>query len=181
MENEIIKSSNDDLIEKEKENDINIGNTFEYNQLSSKKNKKQQINNNDIYITSNLLPNSFNEQETNEQTYSFKPIKQETPNFLTKEEKITVSDFILINNENNNTRKINKEQTVFTEILKTKIELNENIEEMQQKYLEEIDEKKRNKNIKNEMEKRCKKLRESIEINRKKLLENKKRIKSEKK
>ena len=179
MKNEIIKSSNNDLIEKE--NDINIENTFEYNQLSSKKNKKQKIDNNDIYITNNLLPNSFNEQETNEQTYSFKPIKQETPNFLTKDEKINVSDFILINNENNNTRKINKEQTVFTEILKTKIELNENIEEMQQKYLEEIDEKKRNKNIKNEMEKRCKKLRESIEINRKKLLENKKRIKSEKK
>ena len=37
------------------------------------------------------------------------------------------------------------------------------------------------KNMKNEMEKRCKNLRDSIEMNRKKLLENIKKIQSQKK
>ena len=104
--------------------------------------------------------------------------KQETPNFSTKEEKIIVSDFILINNINNIENK-NKNDIIFTEILKTKIELN--VEEKQKKYLEEIDEKKRKKNKKEEIDKRSKNLRESNEKKRKKLLENIKKMKDEKK
>ena len=124
-----------------------------------------------IYSYNNRFKNIFNDQETNEQTYSFKPKKQETPNFLNKEEKILVSDFMINNNNINN-----KEQAEFSEVLKTIIEFDESIEEKQKKYLEEIDEKKRIKNMKNEVEKRCKNLRESIEMNRKKILENIKRI-----
>ena len=165
----------------EKENNMNIINISENNNFLQSTNTKSKNKNDNIFLSNNFFQNSINEQETTEQTYSFKPKKQETPNFLQKDEKIIVSDFLLINNEINENQKINEEKTVFTEILKTKIEFDENIEEQQKKYLEEIDEKKRIKNMKNEMEKRCKNLRDSIELNRKKLLENIKIIKSEKK
>ena len=85
-----------------------------------------------------------------------------------------MSDFLLMNN---NQKDISNDENMFSKILKTKIEFNE--EEKQKKYLEEIDEKKRKKLIKDEMDKRCKNLRESIEMNRKKILENIKKIKSE--
>ena len=165
----------------EKENNMSIINILENNNFLPSTNTKSKNKNDNIFLSNNLFQNSINEQETNEQTYSFKPKKQETPNFLQKDEKIIVSDFLLINNEINENQKINEEKTVFTEILKTKIEFDENIEEQQKKYLEEIDEKKRIQNMKNEMEKRCKNLRDSIELNRKRILENIKKIKNEKK
>ena len=180
MEKELINDIKNVSIEKE--NDMNSGNILDNNNFpSSKNNTISKINADNIFLSNNLFQNSVNEQETNEQTYSFKPKKQETPNFSQKDEKIIVSDFLLINNESSEKEIINKEKAVFTEILKTKIEFNENIEEQQKKYLEEIDEKKRMKNMKNEMAKRCKNLRDSIEMNRKKLLENIKKIQSEKK
>ena len=179
MEKEIINDIKN--ASTEKENNINIINILENNHFLPSTNTKSKNKNDNIFLSNNLFQNSINEQETTEQTYSFKPKKQETPNFLQKDEKIIVSDFLLINNEINEKEKINEEKTVFTEILKTKIEFDENIEEQQKKYLEEIDEKKRIKNMKNEMEKRCKNLRDSIELNRKRLLENIKKIKTEKK
>ena len=179
MEKEIINDIKN--ASTEKENNMNIINILENNNFLPSTNTKSKNKNDNIFLSNNLFQNSINEQETNEQTYSFKPKKQETPNFLQKDEKIIVSDFLLINNEINEKEKINEEKTVFTEILKTKIEFDENIEEQQKKYLEEIDEKKRIKNMKNEMEKRCKNLRDSIELNRKRLLENIKKIKTEKK
>ena len=179
MEKEIINDIKNSSTEKE--NNMNIINISENNHFLPSTNTKSKNKNDNIFLSNNLFQNSINEQETNEQTYSFKPKKQETPNFLQKDEKIIVSDFLLINNEINEKEKINEEKTVFTEILKTKIEFDENIEEQQKKYLEEIDEKKRIKNMKNEMEKRCKNLRDSIELNRKRLLENIKKIKTEKK
>ena len=179
MEKEIINDIKNSSTEKE--NNMNIINILENNHFPQSNNTKSKNKNDNIFLSNNLFQNSINEQETTEQTYSFKPKKQETPNFLQKDEKIIVSDFLLINNEINEKEKINEEKTVFTEILKTKIEFDENIEEQQKKYLEEIDEKKRIKNMKNEMEKRCKNLRDSIELNRKRLLENIKKIKSEKK
>ena len=179
MEKEIINDIKNSSTEKE--NNMNIINILENNNFLPSTNAKSKNKNDNIFLSNNLFQNSINEQETNEQTYSFKPKKQETPNFLQKDEKIIVSDFLLINNEINENQKINEEKTVFTEILKTKIEFDENIEEQQKKYLEEIDEKKRIKNMKNEMEKRCKNLRDSIELNRKKILENIKKIKTEKK
>ena len=179
MEKEIINDIKNSSTEKE--NNMSIINILENNNFLPSTNTKSKNKNDNIFLSNNLFQNSINEQETTEQTYSFKPKKQETPNFLQKDEKIIVSDFLLINNEINEKEKINEEKTVFTEILKTKIEINENIEEQQKKYLEEIDEKKRIKNMKNEMEKRCKNLRDSIELNRKKILENIKKIKTEKK
>ena len=179
MEKEIINDIKNASIEKE--NNMSIINILENNNFLPSTNTKSKNKNDNIFLSNNLFQNSINEQETNEQTYSFKPKKQETPNFLQKDEKIIVSDFLLINNEINENQKINEEKTVFTEILKTKIEFDENVEEQQKKYLEEIDEKKRIKNMKNEMEKRCKNLRDSIELNRKKILENIKKIKTEKK
>ena len=179
MEKEIINDIKNSSTEKE--NNINIINISENNNFLPSTNTKSKNKNDNIFLSNNLFQNSINEQETTEQTYSFKPKKQETPNFLQKDEKIIVSDFLLINNEINENQKINEEKIVFTEILKTKIEFDENIEEQQKKYLEEIDEKKRIKNMKNEMEKRCKNLRDSIELNRKKLLDNIKKIKTEKK
>ena len=179
MEKEIINDIKNSSTEKE--NNMNIINILENNHFPQSNNTKSKNKNDNIFLSNNLFQNSINEQETTEQTYSFKPKKQETPNFLQKDEKIIVSDFLLINNEINENQKINEEKTVFTEILKTKIEFDENIEEQQKKYLEEIDEKKRIKNMKNEMEKRCKNLRDSIELNRKKILENIKKIKTEKK
>ena len=179
MEKEIINDIKNASIEKE--NNMNIINISENNHFPQSNNTKSKNKNDNIFLSNNLFQNSINELETTEQTYSFKPKKQETPNFLQKDEKIIVSDFLLINNEINEKEKINKEKTVFTEILKTKIEFDENIEEQQKKYLEEIDEKKRIKNMKNEMEKRCKNLRDSIELNRKRILENIKKIKTEKK
>ena len=179
MEKEIINGIKNSSIEKE--NDMNNVNISKNNNFLPSNNTKSKNKNDNIFLSNNLFQNSINEQETTEQTYSFKPKKQETPNFLQKDEKIIVSDFLLINNEINEKEKINEEKTVFTEILKTKIEFDENIEEQQKKYLEEIDEKKRIKNMKNEMEKRCKNLRDSIELNRKRILENIKKIKTEKK
>ena len=179
MEKEIITDIKNSSTEKE--NNMNIINISENNNFLPSTNTKSKNKNDNIFLSNNLFQNSINEQETNEQTYSFKPKKQETPNFLQKDEKIIVSDFSLINNEINEKEKINEEKNVFTEILKTKIEFDENIEEQQKKYLEEIDEKKRIKNMKNEMEKRCKNLRDSIELNRKRILENIKKIKNEKK
>ena len=179
MEKEIINDIKNSSTEKE--NNMSIINISENNHFLPSTNTKSKNKNDNIFLSNNLFQNSINEQETNEQTYSFKPKKQETPNFLQKDEKIIVSDFLLINNEINENQKINEEKTVFTEILKTKIEFDENVEEQQKKYLEEIDEKKRIKNMKNEMEKRCKNLRDSIELNRKKILENIKKIKTEKK
>ena len=179
MEKEIITDIKNISIEKE--NDMNNVNISENNHFLPSTNTKSKNKNDNIFLSNNLFQNSINEQETTEQTYSFKPKKQETPNFLQKDEKIIVSDFLLINNEINEKEKINEEKTVFTEILKTKIEFDENVEEQQKKYLEEIDEKKRIKNMKNEMEKRCKNLRDSIELNRKRILENIKKIKNEKK
>ena len=179
MEKEIINDIKNSSTEKE--NNMSIINILENNNFLPSTNTKSKNKNDNIFLSNNLFQNSINEQETNEQTYSFKPKKQETPNFLQKDEKIIVSDFLLINNESNKNEKIKEEKNVFTEILKTKIEFDENIEEQQKKYLEEIDEKKRIKNMKNEMEKRCKNLRDSIELNRKKLLENIKKIKTEKK
>ena len=179
MEKEIINDIKNSSTEKE--NNMNIINILENNHFLPSNNTKSKNKNDNIFLSNNLFQNSINEQETNEQTYSFKPKKQETPNFLQKDEKIIVSDFLLINNEINEKEKINEEKNVFTEILKTKIEFDENIEEQQKKYLEEIDEKKRIKNMKNEMEKRCKNLRDSIELNRKRILENIKKIKTEKK
>ena len=129
------------------------GNILNYNNLSSNKKNKNSTHNNNNFLSNNSFQNIINEQETNHETYSFKPKKQETPNFLTKDKIIIVSDFQLINNENNNSEKVNNKQSVFTEILKTKIELDENIEEKQNKYLEEIDEKKKIKQMKIEMEK----------------------------
>ena len=179
MENNIIQK--DPFIDKENNmNLLNINSISPFSfikQISNTKNN-QNIYNSKIILSNNISPNNINDQETNEKTYSFKPKKQETPNFSTKEEKILVSDFILINNINNIENK-NKNDIIFTEILKTKIELN--VEEKQKKYLEEIDEKKRKKNMKEEIDKRCKNLRESIEMNRKKLLENIKKMKDEKK
>ena len=179
MENNIIQK--DPFIDKENNmNLLNINSISPFSfikQISNSKNN-QNIYNSKIILSNNISPNNINDQETNEKTYSFKPKKQETPNFSTKEEKILVSDFILINNINNIENK-NKNDIIFTEILKTKIELN--VEEKQKKYLEEIDEKKRKKNMKEEIDKRCKNLRESIEMNRKKLLENIKKMKDEKK
>ena len=179
MEKEIITDIKNSSTEKE--NNMSIINISENNNFLPSTNTKSKNKNDNIFLSNNLFQNSINEQETNEQTYSFKPKKQETPNFLQKDEKIIVSDFSLINNEINEKEKINEEKNVFTEILKTKIEFDENIEEQQKKYLEEIDEKKRIKNMKNEMEKRCKNLRDSIELNRKRILENIKKIKNEKK
>ena len=179
MEKEIINGIKNSSIEKE--NDMNNVNISKNNNFLPSNNTKSKNKNDNIFLSNNLFQNSINEQETNEQTYSFKPKKQETPNFLQKDEKIIVSDFLLINNEINEKEKINEEKNVFTEILKTKIEFDENIEEQQKKYLEEIDEKKRIQNMKNEMEKRCKNLRDSIELNRKRILENIKKIKNEKK
>ena len=179
MEKEIINDIKN--ASTEKENNMSIINILENIHFPQSNNTKSKNKNDNIFLSNNLFQNSINEQETNEQTYSFKPKKQETPNFLQKDEKIIVSDFLLINNEINEKEKINEEKTVFTEILKTKIEFDENVEEQQKKYLEEIDEKKRIKNMKNEMEKRCKNLRDSIELNRKRLLENIKKIKTEKK
>ena len=179
MEKEIITDIKNASIEKE--NNMSIINILENIHFPQSNNTKSKNKNDNIFLSNNLFQNSINEQETNEQTYSFKPKKQETPNFLQKDEKIIVSDFLLINNEINEKEKINEEKTVFTEILKTKIEFDENVEEQQKKYLEEIDEKKRIKNMKNEMEKRCQNLRDSIELNRKKILENIKKIKTEKK
>ena len=179
MENNIIQK--DPFINKE--NDMNLLNInsispFSFiKQISNSKNN-QNIYNSKLILSNNISSNDINDQETNEKTYSKKKKKQETPNFSTKEEKILVSDFILINNINNIENK-NKNDIIFTEILKTKIELN--VEEKQKKYLEEIDEKKRKKNKKEEIDKRCKNLRESIEMNRKKLLENIKKMKDEKK
>ena len=155
-----------------KEDCMDEGSIFNCNNLSSNKKSKNATHNNNDFLSNNSFQKIINEQETNNQTYSFKPKKQETPNFLTKDKIIIVSDFQLINNENNNSEKVNNKQSVFTEILKTKIELDENIEEKQNKYLEEIDEKKKIKQMKIEMEKRCKNLRESIEMKRKKLFEN---------
>ena len=179
MEKEIINDIKNSSTEKE--NNMSIINILENNNFLPSTNTKSKNKNDNIFLSNNLFQNSINEQETTEQTYSFKPKKQETPNFLQKDEKIIVSDFLLINNESNENQKINEEKTVFTEILKTKIEFDENIEEQQKKYLEEIDEKKRIQNMKNEMEKRCKNLRDSIELNRKRILENIKKIKNEKK
>jgi len=153
------------------------GNILNYNNLSSNKKNKNSTHNNNNFLSNNSFQNIINEQETNHETYSFKPKKQETPNFLTKDKIIIVSDFQLINNENNSSEKINNEPSVFVEILKTKIEIDENLEEKQNKYLEEIEEKKRIKQMKIEMEKRCKNLRESIEMKRKKILENLKKWK----
>ena len=144
-------------------------------------NNTNKFENKNPFSSNEILENDFNEQETNEKTYSFKPKKQETPNFIKKEEKIIVSDFLLMNNNINGLKDLNKDENVFSEILKTKIELNETLEEKQKKYLEEIDEKKRKKFIQDEMDKRCKNLRESIEMNRKKILENIKKIKTGKK
>ena len=179
MENNIIQK--DPFIDKENNmNLLNINSISPFSfikQISNTKNN-QNIYNSKLILLNNISSNNINDQETNEKTYSFKPKKQETPNFSTKEEKILVSDFILINNINNIENK-NKKDIIFTEILKTKIELN--VEEKQKKYLEEIDEKKRKKNMKEEIDKRCKNLRESIEMNRKKLLENIKKMKDEKK
>ena len=179
MENNIIQK--DPFIDKENNmNLLNINSISPFSfikQISNTKNN-QNIYNSKLILSNNISSNDINDQETNEKTYSFKPKKQETPNFSTKEEKILVSDFILINNINNIENK-NKNDIIFTEILKTKIELN--VEEEQKKYLEEIDEKKRKKNMKEEIDKRCKNLRESIEMNRKKLLENIKKMKDEKK
>ena len=155
-----------------KEDCLDEGNIFNCNNLSSNKKNRNTTHNNNDFLSNNSFQKIINEQETNNETYSFKPKKQETPNFLTKDKIIIVSDFQLINNENNSYEKVNNKQSVFTEILKTKIELDENIEEKQNKYLEEIDEKKRIKQMKIEMEKRCKNLRESIEMKRKKILEN---------
>ena len=181
MENNIIQK--DPFIDKE--NDMNLLNInsispFSFiKQISNTKNN-QNIYNSKLILSNNISSNNINDQETNEKTYSFKPKKQETPNFSTKEEKILVSDFILMKNNNiNNKENKNKNDIIFTEILKTKKELN--VEEKQKKYLEEIDEKKRKKNMKEEIDKRCKNLRESIEMNRKKLLENIKKMKDEKK
>ena len=182
MENNIIQK--DPFIDKENDmNQININNISPFSfikQISNTKNN-QNIYNSKLILSNNISSNDINDQETNEKTYSFKPKKQETPNFSTKEEKILVSDFILMKNNNINTNieNKNKNDIIFTEILKTKIELN--VEEKQKKYLEEIDEKKRKKNMKEEIDKRCKNLRESIEMNRKKLLENIKKMKDEKK
>ena len=171
MEKEEKILNENDCLNKEEFKDE--GNILNYNNLSSnKKNKNSTYNNNNNFLSNNSFQNIINEQETNHETYSFKPKKQETPNFLTKDKIIIVSDFQLINNENNSSEKINNEPSVFVEILKTKIEIDENLEEKQNKYLEEIEEKKRIKQMKIEMEKRCKNLRESIEMKRKKLLEN---------
>ena len=171
MEKEEKILNENDFLNKEECKDN--GNILNSNNLSSnKKNKNSTYNNNNNFLSNNSFQNIINEQETNHETYSFKPKKQETPNFLTKDKIIIVSDFQLIGNENNSSEKVNDKQPVFTEILKTKIELDENIEEKQNKYLEEIEEKKRIKQMKIEMEKRCKNLRESIEMKRKKILEN---------
>ena len=168
----------------EKENDMNKEN-INNNSISSNKNisfnNTNKFENNNPFSSNEILENDFNEQETNEKTYSFKPKKQETPNFIKKVEKIIFSDFFLMNNNINGLKYLNKDENVFSEILKTKIELNETLEEKQKKYLEEIDEKKRKKFIQDEMDKRCKNLRESIEMNRKKILENIKKIKTGKK
>ena len=182
MENNIIQK--DPFIDKENNmNLLNINSISPFSfikQISNTKNN-QNIYNSKLILSNNISSNNINDQETNEKTYSFKPKKQETPNFSTKEEKILVSDFLLMKNNNINTNieNKNKNDIIFTEILKTKIELN--VEEKQKKYLEEIDEKKRKKNMKEEIDKRCKNLRESIEMNRKKLLENIKKMKDEKK
>ena len=179
MEKEIINDIKNSSTEKE--NNMNIINILENNHFLPSTHTKSKNKNDNIFLSNNLFQNSINEQETTEQTYSFKPKKQETPNFLQKDEKIIVSDFLLINNEINENQKINEEKNVFNKILKKKIKFDENVEEQQKKYLEEIDEKKRIKNMKNEMEKRCQNLRDSIELNRKKILENIKKIKTEKK
>ena len=179
MEKEIITDIKNSSTEKE--NNMSIINISENNNFLPSTNTKSKNKNDNIFLSNNLFQNSINEQETNQQTYSFKPKKQETPNFLQKDEKIIVSDFLLINDGGNENQKINEEKNVFTEILKTKIEFDENIEEQQKKYLEEIDEKKRIKNMKDEMEKRCRNLRDSIELNRKRILENIKKLKNEKK
>ena len=180
MENDILNSPNRKIIEKEndmnKEN-INHINSFFPNKLINN-NKNKEIESNNYFLSNELFENNINEQETNEKTYSFKPKKESTPNFIKKEEKIIVSDFLLMNN--NNKKDIYKDENMFSEILKTKIEFNETIEEKQKKYLEEIDEKKRKKYIKDEMDKRCKNLRESIEMKRKIILENIKKIKENK-
>ena len=133
MEKEIINNIKNSSTEKE--NNMSIINISENNNFLPSTNTKSKNKNDNIFLSNNLFQNSINEQETNEQTYSFKPKKQETPNFLQKDEKIIVSDFLLINNEINENQKINEEKTVFTEILKTKIEFDENIEEQQKKYL----------------------------------------------
>ena len=182
MKNDFFNSPKGNILEKE--NDINKEN-ININSFSPKKfinnNKNKDIDNNNAFLSNELMNNNINERETNEKTYSFKPKKEETPTFIKKEEKIFVSDFLLLNNNNIIKNDTNKNENMFSEILKTKIELNETIEEKQKKYLEEIDEKKRKKYIKDEMDKRCKNLRESIEMNRKKLLENIKKLTSEKK
>ena len=166
----------------DKENNINIGNFNESFQFSANKTNKSYNHNNNYFIQQNISKNSFNDIETNEHAYSFKPKNQETPNFLIKEEKYNVSDFLSIKNiDNDNFKEKDEELTIFTEILKTKIEFNENIEKKQNNYLKEIDEKKRLKDMKNEIEKRCKNLRESIDMNRKKILKNMNKIKLEKK
>ena len=174
MKNVIFELPKTEILEKE--NDMNKEN-IKYISL----NNTNKFENKNPFSSNEILENDFNEQETNEKTYSFKPKKQETPNFIKKEEKIIVSDFLLINNNINGLKDLNKDENVFSEILKTKIELNETLEEKQKKYLEEIDEKKRKKFIQDEMDKRCKNLRESIEMNRKKILENIKKIKTGKK
>ena len=118
MENNIIQK--DPFINKENNmNLLNINNISPFSfikQISNTKNN-QNIYNSKLILSNNISSNNINDQETNEKTYSFKPKKQETPNFSTKEEK----------------------------------------------------------------DKRCKNLRESIEMNRKKLLENIKKMKDEKK
>ena len=125
---EKIKQEND--FEKQ-ENILDKGNIFNNNNLSSNIKNKNEIHNNNIYLSNYSFQNIINEQETNQETYSFKPKKQETPNFLTKDETVIVSDFQLNNNENINYENINDKQSIFTEILNTKIELNENLEEQQ--------------------------------------------------
>ena len=179
MENVYLNAyQNNDLIEN-KENNKNLLN-INYSPnilLSSNSSSVNNIINNSNFISNKSSSNKINEQNnidintenilTNDKTYSFKPKKQTTPFFCDLKEKKeinNISEFICINKEEKNVDDI-----TFSEILEANI-LDKDYEK--KKYLEEIDKKKKIKNMRDEMNRRCQNLKESIEMNRKKILEN---------